>query len=590
MTSARTKNIIRAFAISIALLLGVSWYLLVRSQSSINPIIPPSLGAGSMLKFAFVQQNDVNSETAIQLQANHLHAIIPDWYFLTESNCSIDSRVFPKIQTTAQDNGLEIFPLYQNHDQNGLYSEQTRSILLNQNLRSCTQAELLRQLIQDQASGVVLDFTVTADLSTTYTDFVKELRTLIGTNDLKIFVLTDAYNDHLTELAYASDGVIVKLFRSTNDITDELGPAPFDWFSTGLNRAIDKIPSNKLMFAIGQFAAMHDADNNVQELSYTAAAYEAKTNAIQFLDQDTDTQNTAARQDQQALWLLGPAQAQQELQAMARASFIGIGIYRLGTEHPIVWELLDSPYSQLPDPLPTPPYVYHKTNGEIISVLSRPDSKNGLPHGFVLGRAGPELASNSILLTFDDGPDPEWTPKITELLNKERIPAAFFVVGEQIKNWPEATLTLNNPLFTIGNHSYNHPHLDELTDQEVIHQVTSTEQMIQDTLGVRPRFFRLPYDVNVMPTHPATIHVIDVLDQQDYFLVGAGIDSRDWAMPNVDEAVNAIMQGLSQGKHIIVFHDGGGDRSQTIVILEKLIERARNDGYDFIDLNNLVSS
>lgn len=89
-----------------------------------------------------------------------------------------------------------------------------------------------------------------------------------------------------------------------------------------------------------------------------------------------------------------------------------------------------------------------------------------------------------------------------------------------------------------------------------------------------------------MPTHPDKIRVINFLTQQEYAIVGAGIDSRDWDTPNPEEAVLHIMQSLSPDKHIVVFHDGGGDRSRTIKILQLLIQRARNAGYQFIGLND----
>jgi peptidoglycan/xylan/chitin deacetylase (PgdA/CDA1 family)/spore germination protein YaaH len=542
-------------------------------------------------KFAYVSQSDSNSENAIQLQSKNLDYIIPDWYFLTTDNCTIDSRVYPKIKEAALSTNLKVLPLYQNQDARGIYLDQTRQILQNQELRNCVAKELVGTVKADAAQGAVISFAVPADLEEAFLGFIQETGELFAQNDLNLYVIVDTDNGNLAELAVACDGIIVNMYRPYNQLNPNIAPAPSNWFNQKLTRVIDLVPKEKLIIMLGQFGADVSASQLIppQELSFSASNYEARKLGSN-LTTDSNSSNLLANSDQNTIWLLGPHQAQEQLKQLIANDIQGIGMYRLGTEHQSIWELLKNPTKQINRALNPPQYVYHETNGEILTVSARPSVPGANPTGYILSRYGKALPENSIYITFDDGPDPNWTPPIINLLKSENVPAAFFVVGKQLEFWPETAALLNDPLFTIGNHSYDHPHLDEISEQELLDQTASTTQLIQDLIGKKPRFFRLTYNVNTMPTEEKIINVIDILNQQGYIIVNAGIDSRDWDNPNVDDAINSIMRSLKTGKHIVVFHDGGGNRSRTIEILEKLIPEARNSGYEFLSLDTVQST
>ncbi|MDQ7814255.1 MAG: polysaccharide deacetylase family protein [Patescibacteria group bacterium] len=583
---------IRIAVLSVSLLVMLFALSALTFESAGNPFTGVTDTArGStwrMGKYAFVAQSDVNSEMAIGLHAGKLDTIIPDWYFLTQGSCGVDARAFPKIKEAARTAGLNVVALYQNNDANGVYLDQTHAVLADKGSRRCLEEKLLEAAKTDEVQGIAVSFAVTPDMKDTYVVFVRETTELFKSNGLNFYVSTGPDDDKLVELAKASDGVIVNMYREAGQTSLSEAPAPFAWFKNTLTRITGKIPRDKLMLTIGQFGTLEQGDDVPRELTFTAAAFESQKQSSSFA-LDPQTQNLKAKSDRQTFWLLGPNQAQDQLILIERSGVTDVGVYRLGAEHPLVWELLADPNIRVPKTLSPPPYVHHENRGEIIKISSPPSAPGSIPHGYIIERAGEAIAENTVVLTFDDGPDPQWTPRIVDLLEREKIPAAFFVVGEQVERWPAAAAQLVNPLFTIGNHSYSHPRLDGLADEELTQQVASTTEIIRTHLKTTPRYFRLTYDIGIAPTDFITLHAMEMIARQGYIFVGAGIDSLDWSMPDADKTVERIVRELAADKHIIVFHDGGGDRSRTLEILEKLIPRLRQSGYRFASLDEAIN-
>lgn len=413
-------------------------------------------------RFAYVDQADRNSETAIQMQSDKLDYIIPNWYYLTSSNCSIDSRIYPRVKEVAQSNDLDLLPLYTNQDSNGVYINQTDKILQSADLRICLGMELAKIVKADAAAGAVISFTITADMKDNFLKFVKETAVIFEQENLKLYVAVDAESEIITDIARSCDGVIVNMYRRYGLTDIETAPAPSAWFEQNLERLRSTVPQNKLIISLGQYGILVSGNGETHELSFSGAIYQAHNRHLAMI-KDTVSGNLVAKSMHEAIWLLGPEQAKEHLNLILSSGIGGIAVYRLGTEHPVVWDLLKNTEKYPIQILNPPPYVYYESTGEVLTIKSRPSDAGSLPTGYILSRSGDELPDNSIMLTFDDGPDPKWTPLIIDLLIKEQVPAVFFVVGEQMERWPEVANLLKNPLFTVGNHSYSHPHLDKVS-------------------------------------------------------------------------------------------------------------------------------
>jgi cellulose synthase/poly-beta-1,6-N-acetylglucosamine synthase-like glycosyltransferase/peptidoglycan/xylan/chitin deacetylase (PgdA/CDA1 family) len=196
-------------------------------------------------------------------------------------------------------------------------------------------------------------------------------------------------------------------------------------------------------------------------------------------------------------------------------------------------------------------------------------------------------AGRRIALTFDDGPDPRWTPRIAALLGRLGVPATFFVVGEHVVEHPDAVASLEDKGFELGNHTFNHADLSAAPGWERHLQLSMTDAAIAGAAGVRPRLFRPPYTggpESITSTYAAELAATIGPGQLIAF---SNYDSEDWRRPGVARIVrNATPPGRLGG--VILFHDGGGDRSQTVAALRRLVPRLEQRGFRFVPLSELA--
>src|SRR6266568_2682365 len=187
-----------------------------------------------------------------------------------------------------------------------------------------------------------------------------------------------------------------------------------------------------------------------------------------------------------------------------------------------------------------------------------------------------------VALTFDDGPNPTYTPQILAILERYGVKATFFWVGHNIVACPEIVRQAHIAGHVIGNHSWSHPNLALRFKRTIQAQLTRTSDVIQQTIGVRPTFFRPPYGALNASTLTCT-------DELDMTTVIWDVLATDWAMPGVDVIANRVIEHTGNGS-IILLHDGGGDRSETVAALPIIIENLRKRGFQFVTLQQLKYS
>jgi cellulose synthase/poly-beta-1,6-N-acetylglucosamine synthase-like glycosyltransferase/peptidoglycan/xylan/chitin deacetylase (PgdA/CDA1 family) len=192
-----------------------------------------------------------------------------------------------------------------------------------------------------------------------------------------------------------------------------------------------------------------------------------------------------------------------------------------------------------------------------------------------------------IALTFDDGPDPRWTPRIAAVLRRLGVPASFFVLGEHVAEHPDVVASLEDVGFELGDHTFNHADLATAPAWERHLQLSTTDAAIAGAAGVRPRLFRPPYSGG--PESISRTYAADLAATVDpgQLIVLSNYDSEDWRRPGVSRIVrNATPPGRRGG--VVLFHDGGGDRSQTVAALRRLVPRLERRGFRFVSLSELA--
>jgi Predicted xylanase/chitin deacetylase len=204
------------------------------------------------------------------------------------------------------------------------------------------------------------------------------------------------------------------------------------------------------------------------------------------------------------------------------------------------------------------------------------------PDSFILN--GPRN-SKRIALTFDDAPDPRFTPQILDTLASYDVCATFFIVGSRAVKHPALVRRIHQEGHTIGNHSYNHAVLSQLSPREFHTQIWRTDAIVSKIIGYHPRFVRPPYG-EMLPNQVAWSR------KSGYTVVNWDVDSVDWRNnPNSGIILHNIKKTLQPGS-IVLQHAGGGygqDLSGTIQALPVLISQLRKKGYTFVTLPELLN-
>ncbi len=185
-----------------------------------------------------------------------------------------------------------------------------------------------------------------------------------------------------------------------------------------------------------------------------------------------------------------------------------------------------------------------------------------------------------IALTFDDGPNPFYTPQVLAILQQFGVKATFFDVGYLVADYPNIVRQEYNKGNIIGNHSWSHPVLTYLSAQAIQSQLTSTSNIIQATIGVRPTFFRPPYGA----TNKTVLAQARNLHNTTVMWDGS---AADWNLPGVYVIVSRILHSARNGA-ILLLHDGGGNRAQTVAALPIIIATLKSRGFKFVTIQQLV--
>ncbi|WP_329002161.1 polysaccharide deacetylase family protein [Kribbella sp. NBC_00709] len=183
------------------------------------------------------------------------------------------------------------------------------------------------------------------------------------------------------------------------------------------------------------------------------------------------------------------------------------------------------------------------------------------------------LPTKYVVLTFDDGPDVEYTPKVLEILARYDAKATFFEVGQNVQKHPELTKRIHDAGHSVENHTWTHADLRKLGAAAFRQQVASTDQVIRAQIGSTPACLRPPYGgVNAAVRQQAKAMGKD--------LVVWTVDSRDWTKPGTKAIVQRVLKNVHSGS-VILMHDGGGNRSETVAALPTILKTLKAQGYGF---------
>ncbi|KFG00354.1 bi-functional transferase/deacetylase [Streptomyces scabiei] len=197
------------------------------------------------------------------------------------------------------------------------------------------------------------------------------------------------------------------------------------------------------------------------------------------------------------------------------------------------------------------------------------------------------VPDRTIALTFDDGPNPTWTPEILDVLKKYDVPATFFVVGSMVSRYPAIVEDMVEAGHEIGIHTFTHVDLSYQSHARITREMTQTQLALAGAAGITTTLFRAPYSSETDAIDNYSWPVYKKLGEEGYTSVFVDTDSDDWKRPGVKKIIKWATPDDGKGASVLM-HDAGGDRSQTVEALGTYIEKMKAKGYTFTTVSGAL--
>ncbi|MEX1657876.1 glycosyltransferase [Streptomyces pseudovenezuelae] len=200
-----------------------------------------------------------------------------------------------------------------------------------------------------------------------------------------------------------------------------------------------------------------------------------------------------------------------------------------------------------------------------------------------------KMPDHRLVLTFDDGPDPTWTPKVLDVLKKHHAHAVFFVTGTMASRYPDLVKRMVDEGHEVGLHTFNHPDLSFQSKRRIDWELSQNQLALAGAAGVRTSLFRPPYSSFADAMDDKSWPVTEYIGTRGYITVVNNTDSEDWQKPGVRQIIRNATPKSGKGA-IVLMHDSGGDRHQTVQALDRFLPEMKHKGYEFDNLTEALDA
>lgn len=586
-----------------------------------------ALGRPLAIAFYTNWNNREDNFPALERALPKLDWVSPVWLYFNQPGFTLKTTFDQHMATyvRATKPSAAILPALQNANGGNWDGPGLAKVLADPARRKGLVAQVTTFIAAHKLQGLVVDFEEVPDAAHgDLTLFLQELSAQFAPRGL-ILAMAAPFDDErwpYADYARVADYTILMAYDQ-HDPNDEPGSiAGQSWFETTLDKRMKVLAPDRTIIAIGGYAYDWNggpADAVTFEAAMIAAQdagakvnFDDATNNPHFsyIDEDDHTRHD--------IWFLDGVTAFNQIHAADVYEPVGYALWQLGFEDPTVWTVMGRSYgAPAPQALKLIPNedIEFDGKGEVFTVDTSPnagarkldiDAQTGdindeaygqLPTAHYLIRQF-GASQNEIALTFDDGPDAQWTPQILNILKEKNVKATFFLIGENAEANPGLVQRILADGHELGNHTYTHPDLSQTPLQTVPLELNATQRLIEALTGRSLRLFRPPYLGDAEPTDDDQIAPVLVAQSMGYITVGEHVDPGDWELPG---AQNIVQRVLDQVNHrtqatkdkdlptnIILLHDAGGDRSQTVEALPIIIDKLRAEGHRFVLVSDLM--
>jgi Glycosyltransferases, probably involved in cell wall biogenesis len=578
------------------------------------------------LRSAFYVAWDPQSFFSLKRNIRNLNLIIPEWFFIDPKTDELKTNVDVQGYKLMKKSGVPIMPILSNNFDREFRPEAIGRILHNEKKKKKIIQEVLKQCLKNKFIGINIDFEGLNESKNEYLlNFVKEMADAFHKEGLLVTQDIMPFNEDydVTQLAKYNDYLFL---MSYDEYSSDSDPGPISsqkWIEATVDDLAKKVPSEKIVLCLGAFGydwpAAANSTPNVTYQQALSRAYVSKSK-IKF-DNDTYNLNFAYKDDKNTVHQVYFTDAATHFNTMrfgAEYGLAGFAVWRLGSEDNRVWKFYNKDITKeaakkiskkdLEDVKMVKDVDYFG-DGEVLDVVNVPhpgtikteiDSAEMLiseenyvkiPSTFQIRKYG--MAPQKMLaLTFDDGPDEKYTPKILNILSQYHVPAAFFVVGLQAEKNLPILKRIYNEGHLIGNHTFTHRNVAAITPQRALIEFKLTRLLIECITGHSTILFRAPYNADSEPVTMEEIIPVALARTQNYLDIGENIDPEDWQVGiKADTIFKRVVKAVEEQRgNIILLHDAGGEtREETIKALPMIIKYFQQKGYTFTSISSLLN-
>ncbi len=568
---------------------------------------------------------DDNSFTSLKQNISSLDVLMPEWLHLAPDGVVVPDDLFKQERTRAFVNAhrpaLPIDALINNYSatKQDWDSAGLARTLASSRLRAKVIAGLKDYVTEFGLRGVNIDFENVSDA--TQGDLLRFMTELYAVfHPLKLEVTQSVPLDDdaflYTALSKVTDSLVLMAYDEHENSSASGPVASQAWLESNTAKRVAQIGAGKVTLALGNYGYDWTQGGAATEVSFQDAQATARdSGGLIGLGGGALNPNFSYTDEQNKLhhvWYLDAISAFDEASAGEHLGIASFALWRMGQEDPSVWRVLNrhaTLNAALAHGLQTVHYGYdldYKGQGELLKVASQPRSGSRIVQfdprsGLIVGEALHSFAApltiqrwggsdeKKIALTFDDGPDPSFTPQVLDILEREHVPATFFVIGANVEANPDLMRRVIRDGFEIGSHTFTHPNLSVVSPEQFDLELNATQRLLESEFGIGTLLFRPPYAEDVEPETPDQARALIRAGQLGYYTVGMQIDPLDWHSRSADQIAQRVLDGAaSHAGNVVLLHDAGGDRSATVAALPGIIHELRARGFELVGVSSLI--
>ncbi len=586
----------------------------VSKADSLRAIIAP-------VRAGFYDASDEQAYFSLKNNISSLNMLLPLWMTIDSAADTVIVNTDIRGREIIKASGVPVVAVISNFSGDDFNGTPLHRILNDNNKKEKLISEIIKVIQQNHFAGVNIDFEELQEASDEpLVSFMKDLYTRMHTLHLLVTQDVSPFNSdyNYKELSKYNDYFFLMAYDEHNGGSDPGPVSSQRYIEAALDEAVKQVDPHKLVLAIAGYGYDWPKGDKGSDVTYAEALSVAAESGAKVIF-DTDSYNLHYYyQDESGIdhtvYFTDAATNYNTMRFASEYNVGGIALWRLGSADSRLWSFYNKDLSD--DAVDTFDYsVLHNVEksydvdyigeGEILDVISTPspgqinitpdtaedlvsnEEYKTMPSIFVIKKYGKK--PKKIVLSFDDGPDERYTPHILDILSKEHVPAVFFMIGNNALNNIPIVKRVYNEGFEIGNHTFTHPNIAEIGRQRALWELNGTRLLLESITGHSTVLFRAPYNADSEPETMQELEPVAFAKENKYLTVGESIDPNDWEKGvTADSIFNRVVRQESLGS-IILLHDAGGNREETVKVLPRIIKYFKDKGYTFTTVADLLN-